>query len=64
MSSKSIILSRSAASELQDRKHPRPYEDGEKESEINEPNQWLLGPERQISNRFETARVSPTLDVT
>lgn len=56
MSSKSIILSRSAAAELQVRKHPRPYEDDEQEPEINEPNKWLLGPERQISKSFEIGR--------
>jgi len=58
MSTKSITLTRSAAAQLEDRKHSHPYLYEERETDIekkeletNEANQWLLGPERQLSNK-------------
>jgi hypothetical protein len=57
MSSKSTVLSRSAAAQIEQRKHHRTYlyEDEEPESRKKEPqndeaNQWLLGPEQQLRN--------------
>jgi hypothetical protein len=57
MSNKSITFNRSAAAQLEDRKHPQRYVSEVKEVEIkneepeaNEANLWLLGPERHFPN--------------
>jgi hypothetical protein len=40
---KSITLNRSVADQLEDRKHPQPYDYEEEESDTYEANQLLLG---------------------
>jgi len=58
MSTKSVTLNRAAAAQLEYRKHPQLhlYEDeefdaGKKDPEADDPNEWLLGPERQLSSK-------------